>query len=361
MYTGRFSKFTVLALALIAPAPLLADFTYQETTQTTGGSMLSMMKMAGAFSSQARKAGDPIISTVYVKGNRMARVSTDSIEIIDLDQETITHIDAIKKTYTVQTFQQIRDQMAKAQQDMEKRQASAKNPEPAKPDANDVKMSYDVHVRNTGAEKQISGLDAKEAILTMMMNATDQKSQQTGTMAVTNDMWMVPEIPGYSEINDFHKRMAAKMGTASAAAGMDMGRMLAQNPGATQALAGMGQEMQKIKGVPILQIMRMGTTTDGKPLPAASEAPLPPDNTPPPPSAGEVAKQSAASAIAGHFGLGGFGKKKQADPPADSKASQGSATSAVLMETQTSTTKFSSAAVDPSHFEVPVGYKLVQR
>ena len=50
--------------------------------------------------------------------------------------------------------------------------------------------------------------------------------------------------------------------------------MLAQNPGAGQALSDMAKEMQKLKGVPIMQVMRMGTTINGQPLPAASEAPL---------------------------------------------------------------------------------------
>ena len=76
-----------------AERPLLADASYKETTQITGGSLVGMMKMAGAFSSQARKANQPITSEVYVSGNRMARIRPDSAEIIDLDARTITHID----------------------------------------------------------------------------------------------------------------------------------------------------------------------------------------------------------------------------------------------------------------------------
>ena len=118
-----------------------------------------MMKMVGHFSSQARKTGEPIVSTVYLKGNRMATVNADSIEIIDLDKETITHVDVQKKTYTVMTFEQMKQQMENARQEMEKKQAEqpAAAP-PPKSDADDVKMSFDVKVRKTGAEKQVSGL-----------------------------------------------------------------------------------------------------------------------------------------------------------------------------------------------------------
>ena len=142
---------------------------------------------------------------------------------------------------------------------------------------------------------------------------------------------------------------------------MDFSRMLAQNPGASQGLAEMAKEMRKIQGVPVMQVMRMGTTTDGKPLPAASEAPLPPDSTQPMPSGGDMAKQGLASTLTSHLPFGGFGKKKQDDPPPakqDSKTPP--PTSAVLMESQTTSSNFSSAPIDPSHFEVPAGYKQIQ-
>jgi hypothetical protein len=60
--------------------------------------------------------------------------------------------------------------------------------------------------------------------------------------------------------------------------------------------------------------------------------------------------------------LSGFGKKKQAaPPPADPSANAAATpTSAVLMESQTTITSFSSASVDPSHFDVPAGFKQVQ-
>jgi hypothetical protein len=345
---------------------LFADYTYQETTQLTGGSMLHMIKTVGMLSSQARKAGDPVVSTIYIKGNRMAKVNPDSIEIIDLDKETITSIDNLKHTYTVMTFEQIREQMAKAAQEAQKQ--SAQQPAQQQPQQNpDVKMSFDVKVHNTGAEKQVSGLSSHEAIMTMTATATNQQTQQQGSMAVTNDMWLVPEIPGYDQVRDFDRKLAEKMAVMAQGMGMDFSRMLAANPGATQAMTDMGKEMEKVKGVPVMQIMRMGSTTDGKPLPAASEAPLPPDNSPAMPSGGDIAKQGMASALnskLGGFGFGGFGKKKKTDDQAPANANQNAAQAqpavAILMETQITVSSFSSDPVDGSHFDVPAGYKQLQ-
>jgi len=356
----------LLALALSLPATLFAgDYTYQQTTQITGGSLLHMMKTVGIFSSQARHLGDPVVSTIYLKDNRLANVSSDNIQIIDLDKETITQIDIQKRTYTVMTFAQIKQAIENARAQMEQQAAKQPAAQPAQPAPNsaseNVKMSFDVKVRNTGAQKEISGLQSSESILTLMMNATDTQTQQSGSMAVTNDMWMVPAIPGYDQVRDFYKRFADKMSDATIGLGFDFSKVLSQNPAAGQALNDMAGEMQKLQGVPIMQVMRMGTTVNGQPLPAASEAPLPPDSGPAAPSAGQVAKAGISSMIPGHFG---FGKKKNNPPDQTSDqnntATQAQPISAILMETQITTSNFSSAPVDPSHFEIPAGYKQVQ-
>jgi len=133
----------------------------------------------------------------------------------------------------------------------------------------------------------------------------------------------------------------------------------------------------------------MGTTLDGTPLPAASEAPLPP--SPSGPNGGAIADQAASNAansatntatsnaeskVGSHMGsfggvasslgnFGGFGgfhkKKPQPDPAAAPAAAPNAAApnTAVLMESTTEMTGFSSAAVDPSLFAVPAGFKQV--
>jgi hypothetical protein len=353
----------VLCAAVAMTSPLHADFSYTETTQMTGGSMMGLMKMAGAFSKQARQAGDPIVSTVAIKGNRMARISPDHTEIIDLDAETITNIDTLKQQYTVITFAQMKQQIeaaaAKAKEQQQKSDAKAA---PDQPSTTDVK--FQVKVRNTGQEKEVSGLSTKESILAMNMIATDTSSGQSGSLAITNDMWLAGEIPGYDEMKEFYRKFALKMGTVFS--GAINPAMLAQYRGASQGMASMAEEMSKLKGTPVLQVMRMGMTPDGTPLPAASEAPLPPPPSGPAmPSAGDVAQQSASSAIAsklGGFGLGGFGRKKKEDPPPADTASTpaaASATSNVLMETNTQLGGFS-RTVNEANFAIPAGFKQIQ-
>lgn len=343
--------YCVLATGAAASA---ADFTYQQTTQITGGSMLQMMKMAGAFSTQARKAGDPIVSTVYLQGNREARVSQDAIEIIDLDKEAVTHIDLLKHTYYTMTFAEMRARMEAARAKAEKQ---AEKHQPAQDASNpNVQASFDVKVRNTGAHKTVSGLDTSESILTMTMTATDTKSQQSGAIGITNDMWMTPEVPGYEQVRDFDRRYAEKLAEVMGVGGMDMSRMLLANPGAGAAMGKMAVEMQKLHGIPVMQITRMGPTPGGKPIPAASEAPLPASQSP---SGGDVAKSALMNSLP--FG---FGHKKSQDQNANQNAGGGQAgaqggVGAILMESQTTMSGFSSLPIDASHFEVPAGIKQI--
>ncbi|GAC1647809.1 MAG: hypothetical protein NVS9B15_06390 [Acidobacteriaceae bacterium] len=372
------------ALIALTPTTLLADFQYQEKTQITGGAMVGMMKMAGALSSQARQATQPIISSVYVSGNQMARVNPQHTEIIDLDKQTITTIDHEKHTYTTMTFAQMKQAMEEAARKAREQQPTRSASDPA---ASDTDMTFDVKVHNTGASKSVAGLQTNESIMNLMLIATDKKSGQSGTFGMTNDMWLAPEIPGYSEVRDFNVRLAKKMGTVFGANFNP--QLFAMQPGMGKGMSQMVSEMSKLKGIPVLQIMRVGTSANGQPLPAASEAPLPP--TPAMPSTQDVAgtvadqavadtQQTAVNTVAGKMGtfgniasgLGGFGgfgrKKKQqqqqesanANPAASSSGANAAPQSAVLMESTTESSGFSQSRVDPSKFTVPAGYQQVE-
>jgi hypothetical protein len=378
MPSRRIRRIAVPLCAIIcwaaAEGPLLADASYKETTQITGGSIVGIMKMAGTFSSQARKADQPVTSEVYVSGNRMARVRPDSAEIIDLDTQTITHIDSVKRQYSTMTFDQMRQQLEQAQHDAEAKAKEAKTDAqkpPADQTPQNVDMSFDVHVRETGATKEVSGLNTNEAIMTMAMNATDKDTQQTGALAITNDMWLAENTTAYDEVRAFDEKFAQRMGQVfSGNNGMQGMQALMAQPGAAKGMAEMSKEVSKLKGVPILQVMRMGTTANGQPLPAASEAPLPASNAPAMPSAGDVAQQTTTSVLAsklgGFGGFGGFGHKKKQPDTAQPQTTDASATkatadpaSSVLIESSTTLSDFSSGPIDASHFQVPAGYQQV--
>ena len=80
---------TLMGMAAAATM-LYADFGYQQTTTITGGMMASMMNVAGLFSKSAK---EPVRVTVALKGDKMAHRGANDSTVIDLNAQTITHID----------------------------------------------------------------------------------------------------------------------------------------------------------------------------------------------------------------------------------------------------------------------------
>ncbi len=321
---------TIAGIFTLAGAPVLADFSYQETSTITGGMMASMMRVAGVFSKQAR---EPIRSTVSVKGDRLMHRSTTHASVIDLGSQTITSIDFQKKQYSVMTFDEMKQMMDQMSQKMKQNDKA--------------EMSFKVSANSTGKAKQVAGFDAKEMVLTMEMEGKDKESGQKGGMTVITDMWIAPGVPGYQEVRDFYKRMAQKISWTPG------GNMFMQNPQVSEGMAEVYKEVSKIDGVPVQQNITMG---------AAGTAQQPSDGSAPPPQQQQPAAErpSVGSALGGALG-GKFGigrKKTSSDQPPPSSASNGQ-NAGSLLEMTTELSSFSSNAVDPAQFEVPAGFKKV--
>jgi len=177
----------------LGAATLLADFSYQETSTITGGMLAGVMKVAGVFSKQAR---EPIQSMVAVKGDRMVHRSQTHASIIDLANQTMTSIDLQKKTYSVMTFDELKqmlDQMAQKMKQNDK-----------------AEVNFKVSGGPTGKTKQVGAFDAKEVSLKIEMEGTDKDNGQKGSMVITTDSWIASGVPGYNEVRTFYKRMAEK-------------------------------------------------------------------------------------------------------------------------------------------------------
>jgi hypothetical protein len=357
----------ILAASLLCAAAR-ADFSYDQTSKMTGGAMMGMMKVAGAFSKAAR---EPMRSTVLVKGDRMAMVSADHINVIDLNAETFTDIDLKKNTYATITFAEMGRAMAKIAEKMGQQK-----------EAEGVNLQFKADVKPTGQTRIIEGLNTKETILTLAMEGADAKTGNKGAMQFVMDMWLAPAMPGYEEVRVFHTKLAQKL--AWNPMGGMAGAMMNQH---SKGMAELVKEMSKLDGIPVLQVTRIGGTGTGMPTEAdmaAAQQAGAQQQQQPAPNVSDAAGQAAAGAALGRAGrlgglaggLGGFGglgrKKKNQEQaeqqaPAPQPAAQQQASTAppsgspgVLMELTTELTGFSSSPVDASKFGVPAGFKQVE-
>lgn len=393
-------KVTALGVMLLASRLLFADASYQETTQVTGGSMVDSLKSISFLSKSMSNAFAPMTTTTMVHGNQKAVVGKDSIEITDLDRETVTHVDTLHKTYTVMTFAQMRQAIADMPKQMQQAQQQVKEAQAEQPQQpkTDLKTSFEVSAKNTGVTKEINGLTAQEQVITMQMHVTDPNAPPTEAVnsvsyVVTTDAWIAPDPPEVKEIQDFDMRMAKKL-----MAGVDlsafrtqmtqnagMAQLFGGKPGSAEAMEQMSKEMAKLKGTRVMEVTRMGGSGTG-PGATQNTAQAAPPAQPASGSgsvAGQVATDTAAQTAAGEasklgiFGnalgssaLGAFHKKKAATPPpaaatgatATAPAASGTQTanSAILMETTTQKSNFSQEPVSLSAFVVPAGFKQIE-
>jgi hypothetical protein len=346
---------TIATLLCGSAMVLRADFTYQETSQMTGGALVNTLKALGPLTRAAR---EPIVSTHIVKGNRMATITKDRVSVIDLDKENITTIDTAKKTYTVMTFAEMKQAMEDAAQRMQDRQKKGKGEK-----NDDVQAQFKVSAKATGQSKTVQGLNAKEMVITMAMEGKNNTTGDSGGMDITTDAWYAP-VPGYGEVKDFQKKMAVKLGNIFGSGMQQISQMAAAQGGQANMSQGMeevAKELSKIDGVPVESVIKMGAS--GTPAGGDASSAQPQSQ---PQAQPQQRQESPASALAGAAlgRLGGFGRRKKEEPQEQPQGAQGGQSpqtgSASLMEMTMTLTSFSSGPADTSKFEVPAGYKQVE-
>jgi len=372
---NKIAVLTVLAV-LCGGVASRADFKYTESSKVTGGMMTGMMKLAGAFSKQA---GEPIVTTHYVKGNRMkTEHSTGEADVIDLDGRRVIHIDTQKRTYSVMTFEQMKAALEKTQETLKEK---------------GVKMVPKFEVTPTNNTKVILGQTTREVKVKIDMQMEAQESQPQGpaqnvAVALTADMWIAPTVKGYDEVRQFQERMAKELNWAPGAA-------FGGDPKMAEAMLELRRHAATLNGIPLLQLASMGmagmppgmgaTGTSAqreKTKGTQSAESVTPEVTPSKDETPEVAAQKVVNprdalkkGLGGVFG--GFGRKEKKQeqpapeptPQAQSSAREPSAAepgpagpggSGSMMEITTEVTAFSTDPLDSSVFDVPAGYKQVQ-
>lgn len=331
----------ILSLLLTGALLLHADFSYEQRSKMTGGALMGAMKFAGAFSKKLR---EPDSTWTYVKGNKIAHVSGTSAQVFDIDAETVTEINFEKRTYAVMTFAQ----MAQAMAEMKAKMGEAK-----------ADVSFQVDGKETGRKKQLAGHPTSEFLVSFVTVMKDKKGKDQAEMETQMSSWMAADLPGYDEMMKAHQKLGAKMaGSMSPMMGQGMPGM---QPGMNESWATLAEKMKNMKGVPMLQVVRMGpkgqlppSSTMGDPKPVKEEA--------------AAEKPKASDVLAGALGgrLGGFGRKRKDEnreqmPNPQTPAAKGEGgEGGMLMEMTTETLQVSSAPVDVAKFQVPAGFQQVE-
>jgi len=236
----------VPALLLVA-APSLADVkTRDRTTVKFENHFLNFLL--------GKSAKEGLQTTMAVKGNRKATFNDSTGKIIDLSEEKVYELDMHKKTYTVKTFDQIRQEM-RSQADKTQQAAQKQEPGQAQ-EAQKPQKEYEIDfdVKDTGQKKQIAGYDTHEAIVTVTVREKGKKLEESGGLVMTNDIWLGPKIPQLKENADFEMRYWKQLEGAQMAGDLtpdQAAAILKMFPLISKASERMAKDGDKLSGTPL--------------------------------------------------------------------------------------------------------------
>jgi hypothetical protein len=334
--TARTLTALVLVALVASMVPLAAALKKEEKSKFKMGGPLG--KMMGMFMGRQMREG--VVSTIAIKGDRKLTRSGDTGRLVDLAEEKVYDIDFKKKTYSVLTFEQVRQKMLETQQKMKEQQAKMEAERAKHPDQKAPEYDYEVSSKATGEAKEINGFQTKQVITTITMKPKGQSLEQGGGMVMTMDQWLTPKVPGTQEEIDFEMKYLKKIGMADMV--QEMAAAVAMYPGIMEAAKRAKIEGDKLDGTPIYAV----STFD---LVASAEQQK------------EQDKQQAEADSGGGGGLGGLlarkmMKKKKTDDAATDGSNASASKGPSLMTTTMEVLSLSNDAAD-ADVALPEGFK----
>ena len=337
----------VLAALALWTHAVVADVRVDEKTHVEFAGMIG--KMMNLFGGKAAREG--VVATVAVKGDRKATMNGETGTIVDLAEEKVYDLDLKKKTYKVTTFDEMRRRLEeaekKAAEAAQKAQAQEKPAEKPAAKPQDVKVEFDVDVKNTGQRKTINGFDARESMMTITVREKGKTLAQAGGMVLTLDQWLAPKIAAMKEVADFDVRYAKKMFSGMTTPGVSAEQMsaaMAMYPMMKEALGRMTTEGAKIDGTAVQSTMTMEAVKSDEQI--AQEA----KDT-------KAAPQESGSKVPTSVGglLGGLAKRAAAKKVEDN-ADKGDKSRTTFMTTTTEILKVATD-VPAADVAIPNGFK----
>jgi len=320
---------------LIAFAQLAIGQVSYETIVTNSGFM-----GMGAFESNAKTfvAGDAqrTETNLQFTGKILKYMSPKGtvIAITRLDKKLIWNIDDANKSYTEQTFEEIKEMMEKGMEDYENTQTI-----PDQEDNYESEYTWGkpaVKVKNLKEEKKINGFNCQHYLASITTVGVHNETGVKDTMLFVSDLWNSKDAEGNMAIaNDFNIRYMKALGFD-----VPENQGLAMITGMyKEQIDKLEEEVRKLKGYPIINDMKLTMTKNA--IPQQEEA-----------SEEKVSLRD----IQRNFG-GLLGKKILKDATKNNKE-ESESTTVQLFHMNTEVKDINSNGIAGEIFEVKKGYKL---
>jgi hypothetical protein len=299
------------------------------------------------------------------------------VDIVRLDLDKIDHLDVAKKEYTETTFEQMREQMQRA---MGEAGAAQRQQEPQPTSIDDSKCEWSdpkADVKRTGEKATLAGFDAERLTITASQACKDKQNGQVCEFVLSLDEWLAPKFAASAEAQKYHRAFAQKMGISTATTSRDIAEraqsMFGRYTGIWTEIANKTKDM---KGYPVKTTFAFAV--GGPECKSAQQS-----NSSTASSSDTTSQPTNPAAMAGQISgkIAGLFHKKTESPPPDASAGASAGTPAgstsatpspapasalpdgmvPLITMSSELVSVSTAAVDPSVFDVPADFKKVER
>jgi hypothetical protein len=246
-----------------------------------------------------------------------------SASIVRLDKQLVWSVDHKEKEYREMTFEEFREMLKKANEQME----SAASDMPADTAAEEL-YEWKVETLSSPDPKTINGFNCRN--VKMVATGTNKQDSNDRVM-ITFDLWNSLDVPGADDMKTFGENFAHAIGL----------KMDDVQPGLMQAIAlyktqfeKLAEEAKKAPGMSVTSLMEIRR------------------NQLVGPKVGKMMKEGMKQEVMGKLP---FGKKKEP------KVEEPKYEERVKFSVSTELTEAKSGALDGSLFEVPAGYKLKKK
>ena len=246
---------SMAAMAAAVACAGLAEVKVDQKTQFhLPGALGSIVNVFGG-----KAAREGVTSTEAVRGDRKLTMNGSTGELIDLKEEKVYHIDYDRKTYQVETFDEMRKKIEDAQERARK-QAGKEEKSTGKPDSG-PEYVVDFDVKDTGSRDTVNGFSAHQVVTTATVHEKGKKIEESGGSILTADMWMTPRIAGMKDIADFDRRYFSKLygSTYSGAEMRQLAMLMATNPALGKAMKSFSDKRSSFEGTPVRTTLRFET------------------------------------------------------------------------------------------------------
>jgi hypothetical protein len=326
----------LLVLVTFAAGLAVADLKMETFTRASMLTGLGSTEVNAVTRYQGdKRAEDHTTKMVGGIGGMIASKPQTTVEITRLDKDVVWNLNTPKKTYTERPIA-----LPPATETKAERKQSAPEQKPYKIVKSEIKVT------KTGAAKDINGFACKEYLITWEVVMEDTASKGKVTQVMTTDMWNTPLTDKLKQAQkietEFNRSYVKKLDVAVSpqetdrlGAGMLTSMYGLDAKETAGKLEEVGKEMAKVEGYPIVTEVKWQVKNDST---ARKPEPKEASEEPPTSLGGLLGKQIA--------------KSLTPDKPKDE---------GVMFSSYLEVKSISLDAVPETEFEVPDGYKKVEK